>query len=153
MDSRIISIDSRDMIPLATSAELEDQSVKNFSGIFTLSASLFGRIILVNQFRDAFPKVIRNFPNRWYAFMLRHILYPPSDVGTLWVNPSYFSKRNFLNLLGNTFGGKIMLTWKRTRTISALAFPAGIALGMTLMMSLVDLAMVGRLGNYAVAAV
>src|SRR5262249_55283363 len=77
MESRIISIDSRDMIPLATSAELEDQSVKNFSVIFTRSTSLFGRIILVNQFRDSFPKVIRNFPNRWYAFMLRQILDPP----------------------------------------------------------------------------
>jgi multidrug resistance protein, MATE family len=46
-----------------------------------------------------------------------------------------------------------MLTWKRTRTISALAFPAGIALSMTMVMSLIDLAMVGRLGNHAVAAV
>jgi multidrug resistance protein, MATE family len=46
-----------------------------------------------------------------------------------------------------------MLTWKRTRTISALAFPAGIALGLTTIMSLIDLAMVGRLGNHAVAAV
>lgn len=46
-----------------------------------------------------------------------------------------------------------MLTWKRTRTISALAFPAGIALSLTLLMSLIDLAMVGRLGNHAVAAV
>jgi len=46
-----------------------------------------------------------------------------------------------------------MLTWKRTKTIAALAFPAGIALGMTLIMSLIDLAMVGRLGNHAVAAV
>ena len=46
-----------------------------------------------------------------------------------------------------------MLTWNRTKTISALAFPAGIALGLTLTMSLIDLAMVGRLGNHAVAAV
>ncbi len=46
-----------------------------------------------------------------------------------------------------------MLTWKRVRTISALAFPAGIALGLTTIMSLIDLAMVGRLGNHAVAAV
>jgi multidrug resistance protein, MATE family len=46
-----------------------------------------------------------------------------------------------------------MLTWKRVRTISALAFPAGIALGLTTIMSLIDLAMVGRLGTPAVAAV
>lgn len=46
-----------------------------------------------------------------------------------------------------------MLTWKRTRTISALAFPAGIALSLTLTMSLIDLAMVGRLGTHVVAAV
>ena len=46
-----------------------------------------------------------------------------------------------------------MLTWKRTRTISALAFPVAIALSSTLMMSLIDLAMVGRLGNHAIAAV
>jgi multidrug resistance protein, MATE family len=46
-----------------------------------------------------------------------------------------------------------MLTWKRVRTISALAFPAGIALGLTTIMSLIDLAMVGRLGTRAVAAV
>jgi MATE family, multidrug efflux pump len=46
-----------------------------------------------------------------------------------------------------------MLTWKRVRTISALAFPAGLALGLTTIMSLIDLAMVGRLGTHAVAAV
>lgn len=46
-----------------------------------------------------------------------------------------------------------MLTWERTRTISALAIPVGIALGSTLMMSLIDLAMVGSLGNHAIAAV
>src|SRR5262245_61530239 len=46
-----------------------------------------------------------------------------------------------------------MLTWKRARTISALAFPAGIAMGATLMMSLIDLVMVGSLGNHAIAAV
>ena len=46
-----------------------------------------------------------------------------------------------------------MLTWERTKTISALAFPVGIALGSTLTMSLIDLAMVGSLGNYAIAAV
>jgi putative MATE family efflux protein len=46
-----------------------------------------------------------------------------------------------------------MLTWKRVKTISALAFPAGIALGLSTIMSLIDLAMVGSLGNHAVAAV
>jgi multidrug resistance protein, MATE family len=46
-----------------------------------------------------------------------------------------------------------MITWERTRTIAALAIPVGIALGSTLMMSLIDLAMVGSLGNQAVAAV
>lgn len=46
-----------------------------------------------------------------------------------------------------------MLTWQRTKTISGLALPVGIALGATLMMSLIDLAMVGSLGNHAVAAV
>jgi MATE family multidrug resistance protein len=46
-----------------------------------------------------------------------------------------------------------MISWERTKTISALAIPVGIALGSTLMMSLIDLAMVGTLGNYAVAAV
>lgn len=46
-----------------------------------------------------------------------------------------------------------MITWDRTKTIAALAFPVGIALGSTLMMSLIDLAMVGTLGNHAVAAV
>ena len=46
-----------------------------------------------------------------------------------------------------------MLTWKRVRSISALAFPAGIALGLATIMSLIDLAMVGSLGNHAVAAV
>jgi putative MATE family efflux protein len=42
---------------------------------------------------------------------------------------------------------------ERVRTIAALALPICIALGSTLMMSVVDLAMVGRLGNDAVAAV
>jgi MATE family multidrug resistance protein len=46
-----------------------------------------------------------------------------------------------------------MLTWERTKTISALAFPVGIALSSTLMMSLIDLAMVGTLGNDTIAAV
>jgi MATE family multidrug resistance protein len=46
-----------------------------------------------------------------------------------------------------------MITWERTRTISALAVPVGIALSSTLMMSLIDLAMVGTLGNHTLAAV
>jgi multidrug resistance protein, MATE family len=46
-----------------------------------------------------------------------------------------------------------MLTWKRVRTVSALAFPAGVALSLTTIMSLIDLAMVGRLGPHAIAAV
>jgi putative MATE family efflux protein len=46
-----------------------------------------------------------------------------------------------------------MITWERTRTISALAFPVGVAQSLTLMMSLIDLAMVGTLGNHAIAAV
>src|SRR5215470_10186450 len=46
-----------------------------------------------------------------------------------------------------------MITWGRTRTIFALAFPVGIAQSLTSMMSLIDLAMVGTLGNHAIAAV
>lgn len=46
-----------------------------------------------------------------------------------------------------------MLTLRRAGTISKLAFPVGIALSSTLVMSLIDLAMVGRLGNSAIAAV
>jgi putative MATE family efflux protein len=46
-----------------------------------------------------------------------------------------------------------MITWKRTRTIFALAFPVGVAQSLTLMMSLIDLAMVGTLGNNTIAAV
>jgi MATE family multidrug resistance protein len=46
-----------------------------------------------------------------------------------------------------------MITWKRTKTISALAFPVGVAQSLTLIMSLIDLAMVGTLGNHAIAAV
>jgi putative MATE family efflux protein len=46
-----------------------------------------------------------------------------------------------------------MITWKRTRTISALAFPVGIALSSVLAMSLIDLAMVRQFGIHAIAAV
>jgi len=46
-----------------------------------------------------------------------------------------------------------MITWKRTRTISTLAFPVGIALSSTLAMSLIDLAMVRTLGIHTIAAV
>jgi len=46
-----------------------------------------------------------------------------------------------------------MITWERTKTISALAFPVGVAQSLTLIMSLIDLAMVGTLGNHAIAAV
>lgn len=46
-----------------------------------------------------------------------------------------------------------MLTWNRTKTITALALPVGIALSSTLAMSLVDLAMVRFLGIHAIAAV
>lgn len=46
-----------------------------------------------------------------------------------------------------------MIAWPRVRKIATLAAPVAIALGATLMMSLVDLAMVGSLGNNAVAAV
>ncbi len=46
-----------------------------------------------------------------------------------------------------------MITATRVKTISKLAFPITIALGSTAMMSVIDLAMVGRLGNDAIAAV
>lgn len=46
-----------------------------------------------------------------------------------------------------------MLTIERVKIISKLAFPVGVALSSTLVMSLIDLAMVGRLGNRAIAAV
>lgn len=45
-----------------------------------------------------------------------------------------------------------MITIERIKIISKLAVPISIALGSTLTMALVDLAMVGRLGNHAVAA-
>jgi multidrug resistance protein, MATE family len=46
-----------------------------------------------------------------------------------------------------------MLTRERITTISKLAFPVGVARSLTLMMALIDLAMVGTLGNHAIAAV
>ncbi len=46
-----------------------------------------------------------------------------------------------------------MLNLERTRTIAKLAFPISIALSSTLMMAVINLAMVGRLGNSATAAV
>jgi multidrug resistance protein, MATE family len=46
-----------------------------------------------------------------------------------------------------------MLTLDRTKTIFKLAFPISMALSSNLVMSLVDLAMVGRLGTSAIAAV
>ena len=46
-----------------------------------------------------------------------------------------------------------MTTVQRYSAISKLAFPIGIALSSNLVMSLIDLAMVGRLGNRAIAAV
>jgi multidrug resistance protein, MATE family len=46
-----------------------------------------------------------------------------------------------------------MLTRKRIATISKLAFPVGIALSSNMAMSLIDLAMVGTLGDNAIAAV
>ncbi len=46
-----------------------------------------------------------------------------------------------------------MITWDRTKTISALAFPVFISVSLTLAMSLVDLAFVKRLGNHTSAAV
>lgn len=44
-----------------------------------------------------------------------------------------------------------MLTIERAKTLSKLAFPVTIALSSTLIMTLIDLAMVGRLGNNATA--
>jgi MATE family multidrug resistance protein len=44
-----------------------------------------------------------------------------------------------------------MLTVERTKTLSKLAFPIAIALSSTLIMTLIDLAMVGKLGNDATA--
>jgi len=46
-----------------------------------------------------------------------------------------------------------MLTRERVGTIAKLTFPIAIALSSTLVMSMIDLAMVGRLGNNAIAAV
>lgn len=46
-----------------------------------------------------------------------------------------------------------MLTVERTKTITKLALPVVVALGSTLTMELIDLAMVGRLGDTAIAAV
>ena len=45
-----------------------------------------------------------------------------------------------------------MIKIERFKTILKLAFPINIALGLNLTMALVDLALVGRLGNYATAA-
>src|SRR5579864_209113 len=44
-----------------------------------------------------------------------------------------------------------MLTVERAKTISKLAFPIAITMSATLLMTLIDLAMVGRLGNHATA--
>jgi putative MATE family efflux protein len=46
-----------------------------------------------------------------------------------------------------------MITVKRVKTITGLAFPICIALSSTSMMAVIDLVMVGRLGNDAIAAV
>jgi len=46
-----------------------------------------------------------------------------------------------------------MLTVERIKTISKLAFPMSVAISSNLVMSLIDLAMVGRLGHHAIAAV
>ena len=46
-----------------------------------------------------------------------------------------------------------MLTRSRVATITRLAFPMCVALSSTLMMALIDLAMVRPLGNRAIAAV
>jgi len=46
-----------------------------------------------------------------------------------------------------------MLTWDRTKTIYALAFPVLISVSLNLSMSLVDLAFVKTLGNHVTAAV
>src|SRR5688572_5163439 len=46
-----------------------------------------------------------------------------------------------------------MIAWPRVRKIATLAAPVAIALGATLMMTLIDLAMVGSLGTKTVAAV
>jgi putative MATE family efflux protein len=45
-----------------------------------------------------------------------------------------------------------MLTMERVKTISVLAVPVAMALSSNLVMSLIDLAMVGTLGNHAVGA-
>jgi len=45
-----------------------------------------------------------------------------------------------------------LLTIERMKVISKLALPISVALSSTLVMSLIDLAMVGRLGNHAIAA-
>src|SRR5215475_1109399 len=45
-----------------------------------------------------------------------------------------------------------MFTTERIKIISKLAFPINIALGLNFTMALVDLALVGRLGNHATAA-
>src|SRR5260370_17745280 len=46
-----------------------------------------------------------------------------------------------------------MIPRERIRTIFRLAFPMGIALTSNLVMQLINLAMIGTLGNYAIAAV
>src|SRR5215475_14452774 len=45
-----------------------------------------------------------------------------------------------------------MFTTERIKIISKLEFPINIALGLNFTMALVDLALVGRLGNHATAA-
>ncbi|HET8887714.1 MAG TPA: MATE family efflux transporter [Candidatus Angelobacter sp.] len=49
-------------------------------------------------------------------------------------------------------GRPLMSTFERMTAISKLALPISLAQGSTLLMALIDLAMVGRLGNKAVAA-
>src|ERR1700685_4672605 len=66
---------------------------------------------------------------------------------------SWFLLRNNWDSKDHTsLRGSVLLTIDRTKTISKLAFPISVALSSTFTMALIDLAMVGRLGNNAIAA-
>jgi hypothetical protein len=63
MDGIAILVELRDVIPLATEAESEDNAVKNPARVCARAPSGLWRIVFVDQPLDQFPKVIWEFPD------------------------------------------------------------------------------------------
>ena len=63
----------RPSVPLATAAQAEDDAIEHLSGVSALAAPGLGRVFLQDDRLDAFPKLVRYFPDGLQRLLFPHV--------------------------------------------------------------------------------